>query len=82
MNCSGLPPACVLVGVGHEPKPVAAVLRPDATSRETDRPEGVAARFHVIVNKVNPAFGYSADNLFTKDDARLALANEVEPGRP
>lgn len=56
--------------------------RPEARSRETDRPEGVTDSFHVSLNKVEPAVADRCFNLLTKDDARLALADEVEPDRP
>jgi hypothetical protein len=56
--------------------------RADARSRQTDRPRGVAATFQVIANKIEPAVSNRALNLFAKQDARLALGNELEPRRP
>jgi hypothetical protein len=67
------------VGLGHEVNPVPSVRRTDARSREYDRPEGVSQRFQVIVNKVDPRPRVVTRNLLTKDDARLALADEMEP---
>jgi hypothetical protein len=70
------------VGLGHEPQPLPDVRSPDARSRDTDRPEGVAFSFQVRLNKVEPAVVNRRFNLLTKDDARLALLDEVEPCGP
>jgi hypothetical protein len=56
--------------------------RADARSRETDRPDGIAFTFQVIVNNVEPAVGNRCFNLFTKEDERLALRDEAKPRRP
>jgi|TARA_R110000824_G_scaffold301238_1_gene489255 hypothetical protein len=72
----------LLLGVGHEPQPLSDVRSPDATSRKTDRPDGVAFSFQVIANKIEPPVTNRAFNLFTKDDVRLALADELKPRRP
>jgi hypothetical protein len=58
------------------------VERADARSRQTDRPDGVAFTFQVIAKTVEPSEGNRARNLFTNDDDRAALANELEPRRP
>jgi hypothetical protein len=42
-------------GVGHEQYTVPLVRRTDARSRGNNRPAGVAQRFHVILNKVDPS---------------------------
>jgi hypothetical protein len=55
---------------------------PDAASRETDRPDGVAFSFQVIANKIEPSVGNRAFNLLTKDCVRLALLDEAKPRRP
>lgn len=54
----------------------------DARRRKRDRPEGVTQGFQVIVYKVDPRISVFARNLLSKDDWRLALADEVIPGRP
>jgi hypothetical protein len=69
-------------GVGHEVEPVSDVRSADARSRERDRPEGVAQVFQVILNKVEPRPAVLARNLLSKEDCRVALADEVVPGRP
>lgn len=70
------------VAVGHEPESLSDVERADARSRETTRPDGVVFRFQVIAKTVEPPVGNRAFNLFTKDDWRSALAEEVVPRRP
>jgi hypothetical protein len=72
-----LPPA---IGLCHEPKSLPDMECPDARSAEIDRREGVTRAFHVSVNKVEPL--KSLRNLFTKDDVRAALDDEVVPRRP
>ena len=58
------------------------VERADARSAEINRPDGVTRSFQVSVNTVDPAETICARNLFTKDDVRAALAEQVEPRRP
>jgi len=58
------------------------VRRPDAASRKTNRPAGVTFSRQVRLNKVEPTVVNRCFNLFTKDNVRSALADEVEPGRP
>jgi hypothetical protein len=53
------------------------VRRADARSAEIDRPAGVARCFQVSVYKVDPTKAVFACNLFTKDNVRSALADEV-----
>ena len=67
---------------GNKPQSLPDVRRPDARSRQTDRPDGVAFSFQVIRNKVEPPVGHRAFNLLTKDDWRAALADELIPRRP
>jgi len=69
-------------GVGHEPQSLSDVRRPDAASRETNRPAGVTFSLQVRLNKVEPSVVNRCFNLFTKDNWRAALADEVEPDRP
>jgi hypothetical protein len=56
--------------------------RPDAASRYTNRPAGVAFSLQVSLNKVEPSVVNRCFNLLTKDDSRAALADEIEPDRP
>jgi len=72
----------LLTGVGHEPEPLSDVRSPDARSRDTDCPEGVAFAFQVILNKVEPPVGNRCINLFTKDDWRSLGPYKMEPMRP
>jgi hypothetical protein len=51
--------------------------RTDARSAEIDRPAGVARVFQVSVYKVEPSEAVFRRNLFTKDNVRSALADEV-----
>jgi len=51
--------------------------RTDARSAEINRPAGVARCFQVSAYKVEPTKAVFACNLLTKDDWRLALADEV-----
>lgn len=74
--------SAAILGVAHEPEPLSDVRCPDARSRQTDRPAGVAFSFQVIENKVEPPVGKRAFNLFAKDDWRVALADEACPRRP
>lgn len=69
-------------GVGHEPQSLSDMRRTDARSRDTGRCDGVTDSFHVSLNKVEPAVADRRFNLFTKDDRRVALLNEAEPGGP
>jgi hypothetical protein len=70
------------IGLCHEPEALPDVERADARSAEIDRPDGVVRRFQVSRNTIEPSKSIRARNLFTKDDARAALANELEPRRP
>jgi hypothetical protein len=70
------------VGVGHEPHSLSNVRRPDARSRETDRPDGVTFSFQVILNKIEPPVANRCFNLFPHDDRRAALLEEPEPTGP
>lgn len=56
--------------------------RPDAASWKYGRPDGVAFRLHVIVNKVEPAPSNCIINLFAKDCCRSYCADKLEPDRP
>lgn len=65
-----------------DPEPLADVRSTDARSRDTDRPEGVADSFQVVLYKVEPAVANRFFNLLTKDDWRLALSDEMVEGWP
>jgi hypothetical protein len=75
-----------ICGVGQplsdEPEPLSDMRRADARSAQIRSPDGVARGFHVSVYKVEPAEAVLARNLLSKDDCRLALADEVVPMRP
>jgi hypothetical protein len=58
------------------------VRRTDARRRERDTPEGVTHGFQVSVYKVDPRVDVLARNLFSNDDCRLALADEVPESGP
>jgi hypothetical protein len=66
----------------NKPEPLSDVRRPDARSAQIASPDGVTRCFHVSVYKVEPAEAVLARNLFSKDDCRLADADEMEPRRP
>jgi hypothetical protein len=61
---------------------LADVRRTDARSAEIDRPAGVSRCFQVRLYKVEPTEAVFACNLFTKDNVRAALADEVVEGWP
>jgi len=71
-----------VVGVGHEVEALADVRSADPRSAEIDSRDGVTLAFQVRVNKVEPRKSVFARNLFTKDVLRLALRDEMVPGRP
>jgi hypothetical protein len=68
--------------VGHEPQSLSDVRRADAASWKYGRCAGVAFRFQVSENKVEPAPSNRRLNLLTKDCSRSALADERCPRRP
>jgi hypothetical protein len=86
--CSVLAPfdPSIDLGVGQlfrePPEPLSDMGRADARSAEIDRPCGVARSFQVSLNKVEPSEAVLACNLLTKDEARTALSDEVDEGRP
>jgi hypothetical protein len=55
---------------------------PDARSRYTDRPAGVVFSFQIRLNKIEPSVVNRCFNLFTKDNSRSALADEIKPDWP
>ncbi|MGC2245917.1 MAG: hypothetical protein WA609_04875 [Terriglobales bacterium] len=70
------------VGVRHEVQPLPLVRRPDATSREYGRPDGVVERLQVSLHEVEPSVPNRSVNLLSKQRARAALLDEIPPGRP
>lgn len=54
----------------------------DARRRERNSPEGILHGFHVSLYKVDPRICVFARNLLSKDDCRLALADEPMEVRP
>lgn len=71
------PPVLSLAcGVGHPVRPVSDVRSTDARRRERNSPEGIRQGFHVSLYKVEPRLCVLACNLLSKDDCRLALADE------
>lgn len=56
-------------GVGHKPKSVASMGRVDGTSRDNDRPAGVADAFQVSSDSVEPVLANRCRNLFSHEDS-------------
>jgi hypothetical protein len=61
---------------------LAEVRRPDARSRYIDRPDGKTCSFQIIEYKVEPSEAVLALNLFSNNDVRAALLDEVMGRRP
>jgi hypothetical protein len=72
----------VALGVGHPPKSLSEMRRPDPRSAKIDRPDGVVLCFQVSVNSVEPRKSVSTCNLFAKDNVRATLCDELGPGGP
>jgi hypothetical protein len=53
-----------------------------AVCSKYDLPKGVRRRFHVSLNKVDPAISNRIISLFSKDNCRAALVDEFVPIRP
>lgn len=70
------------VGVGNEVKPLPDVGRARAVCSQYRRRNGVARRFQLSTNKVEPAVSNRGSNLLSKEDWRAALADEGMPERP
>jgi hypothetical protein len=77
-----LPVASFTTGVGHEVQSLSDVRRTEARSAGIKRPAGVSRCFQVSLNNVEPSEAVLTCNLLAKDDARAALADEVEPSGP
>lgn len=72
----------LVVGVTHPVESVADMRSTDARRRKRDCPEGVTHGFQVSLYKVDPRLAVFARNLFSKDDWRAALLDEVVEGGP
>jgi len=70
------------VGVGHPEEPLPDVRRPDARSAQIGGPDGISQRLQVSVYSGEPLASKAARNLLSKDDCRLALADEFVPRGP
>ena len=81
-NASGVPFACSATGVGHPVQPLPDVRRADARSAYINRPAGVIRCFQIMRYSIPPPQGSRACNLFAKDRARAALADEPEEHGP
>jgi hypothetical protein len=65
-----------------KPKPLPNMRRADPRSAQIGKPDGVARGLQVSRYKVGPFQRSRPSNLLAKDVRRLALLDEVEPGRP
>jgi hypothetical protein len=68
--------------VGHEPEALSDVRRADARSAQTDRRDGESKVLQVSANSADPVEANRCFNLFTKENSRSALADELAPNRP
>lgn len=69
-------------GVGHKPKPVASVGRVDGTSRDNDRPAGVADPFQVSSDSVEPVLANRRRNLLSHEDSGPSGTDESKQVGP
>jgi hypothetical protein len=81
-----LPRLSAANGVGqafsNEPEALADMRGADARSAQICRPDGVARCFHVRLYSVEPLKAVLARNLLSKDNWRMALADEPMKLRP
>jgi len=70
------------MGVGHPIRTLSDMGSADARSAQICRPEGVSLAFHVRRYKVEPSEAVFTRNLFSKDDWRPALADEMQERWP
>jgi hypothetical protein len=66
--------------VGHKPESVSKVVRTCARGLDRRAPHGVAQGFQITSHKAEPFS--RARNLFSKDDWRVSLCDELSPMRP
>jgi hypothetical protein len=76
------PPRSFESGERHPENPVSSMRRADARSRESNRPAGVAFRFQISENSIEPSVCNCLFNLFSKDRCRSTLADEIEKHWP
>jgi hypothetical protein len=77
-----LPRLSFTTGLGHPIKSLSDVRGADARRAGIRRPNGVTLSFQVSLYKVEPSEAVRARYLLTKDEARTALSDEMEPGGP
>jgi hypothetical protein len=76
------PSGSTVCGVGREEQPLSDVRSANARRCKIGRPEGVACRFQINRNSVEPLEPSRARNLLSKHDCRAALSDEPSPRRP
>jgi hypothetical protein len=69
-------------GLCHDKKARSVDGSADARSAQIRRRDGVVLTFHVSRNTVEPSKSVRARNLFSKDNDRAALCDELEPRWP
>jgi hypothetical protein len=74
--------AVQLLGVGHKPQTISSMGRIDGTSRNNDRPAGVADAFQVNTHSVEPILSNRCRNLFSHEDSGPTGADKVEEDGP
>jgi len=70
------------LAVGHKPQAISSMGRIDGTSRNNDRPAGVADAFQVRRHSVEPILANRCRNLFSHDDRGPTGSNETEEDGP
>ena len=64
--------------VGDEPQTISTVRPIDGTSRDNDRPAGVADAFQVSKHSVEPILANRCRNLFSHPDSRPSGTDEAK----
>lgn len=72
----------MVFAVGHKPKSISPMGRIDGTSRDNDRPDGVADAFQVSTHSVEPVLSNRCRNLLSHDDIGPGGTDESEELRP
>jgi hypothetical protein len=72
---------CLASGVGHDPNPVSPVEGVDGTSRNNNRPAGVAVFFQLSQNSVE-AHRDVPSNVLCQDETGSAEVNDAAHLRP
>jgi len=81
-NCSGVPPASWEAGVAHPIEPLPDVGCADASSAQTNRPDGVTFVLQVSRYSVVPGEPSRARNLLPNNDDRSENLQELEESGP